>query len=538
MKLRSRAKIHNSVGEVKTAKKPVNKKQLIIILALAAVIIIVVFSLVNKGSNAAARMSSMYITTPVAKGDIESKLSGSAPLEPANSYTVTSLVSGTVIEDTFAEGDEVEKDRLLYQLSSTSGEAGVTTAENSLTQAKNNYDRVLRSQGKLSVTTPVGGAVVKINVEIGDQVNIGQEVARVENRAVMCLKVQFPADDAQSFTVGQAANVTLDGSFEKLSGTVSHISAVDEVLSGNRIVRTVSIEVSNPGGISTTQAASAEVGGIVSSGSAYFEYKETASVTAEISGKVSYIPVKEGDIVNANATIVRLVSEDLDDELLSAANSVTAAEQTLEQQKDIQDNYSLESPIAGTVVEKIAKLGDNIEVGKALCTVYDLSYLDFVLNIDELDIKKLHVGQKVTVTADADEGRVYEGVITRVGVNGRSNGGLTTYPVTVKIEKTGGLLPGMNVKAEILLNSAKNVLVIPAAAVARGNIVLITADSPSAVNATGDEAPEGFVYVPVITGLSDENNVEICSGLQEGDIVAYEPPVEESYGLYGGMGGF
>ena len=313
---------------------------------------------------------------------------------------------------------------------------------------------------------------------------------------------------------------------------------VDEVLSGNRIVRTVSIEVSNPGGISTTQAASAEVGGIVSSGSAYFEYKETASVTAEISGKVSYIPVKEGDIVNANATIVRLVSEDLDDELLSAANSVTAAEQTLEQQKDIQDNYSLESPIAGTVVEKIAKLGDNIEVGKALCTVYDLSYLDFVLNIDELDIKKLHVGQKVTVTADADEGRVYEGVITRVGVNGRSNGGLTTYPVTVKIEKTGGLLPGMNVKAEILLNSAKNVLVIPAAAVARGNIVLITADSPSAVNATGDEAPEGFVYVPVITGLSDENNVEICSGLQEGDIVAYEPPVEESYGLYGGMGGF
>ena len=174
MKLRSRAKIHNSVGEVKTAKKPVNKKKLIIILALAAVIIIVVFSLVNKGSNAAARMSSMYITTPVAKGDIESKLSGSAPLEPANSYTVTSLVSGTVIEDTFAEGDEVEKDRLLYQLSSTSGEAGVTTAENSLTQAKNNYDRVLRSQGKLSVTTPVGGAVVKINVEIGDQVNIGQ----------------------------------------------------------------------------------------------------------------------------------------------------------------------------------------------------------------------------------------------------------------------------------------------------------------------------------------------------------------------------
>ena len=126
----------------------------------------------------------------------------------------------------------------------------------------------------------------------------------------------------------------------------------------------------------------------------------------------------------------------------------------------------------------------------------------------------------------------------KLGVNGRSNGGLTSYPVTVKIEKTGGLLPGMNVKAEILLNSAKNVLVIPAAAVARGNIVLITADSPSAVNATGDEAPEGFVYVPVITGLSDENNVEICSGLQEGDIVAYEPPVEESYGLYGGMGGF
>ena len=58
-------------------------------------------------------------------------------------------------------------------------------------------------------------------------------------------------------------------------------------------------------------------------------------------------------------------------------------------------------------------------------------------------------------------------------------------------------------------------------AVNRGNTVLITSDSPSAVNALDQEAPDGYVYVQVETGVSDDSYIEITSGLQEGDTVAY-----------------
>lgn len=79
----------------------------------------------------------------------------------------------------------------------------------------------------------------------------------------------------------------------------------------------------------------------------------------------------------------------------------------------------------------------------------------------------------------------------------------------------------MNVDAEIIISSADNVLAVPSAAVNRGNNILITADSPSAVNALDQEAPEGYVYVAVETGISDDSYTEIISGLQEGDTVAY-----------------
>ena len=120
---------------------------------------------------------------------------------------------------------------------------------------------------------------------------------------------------------------------------------------------------------------------------------------------------------------------------------------------------------------------------------------------------------------------------------GTTSGGITTYPVTVRIDETDGLLPGMNVDAEIVISSTEDALAIPASAVNRGDTVLITADSPSAANALDQEAPEGYVYVAVETGVSDDSYIEILSGLQEGDTVAYPQAVSSgsSEGMMGGM---
>lgn len=134
------------------------------------------------------------------------------------------------------------------------------------------------------------------------------------------------------------------------------------------------------------------------------------------------------------------------------------------------------------------------------------------------------------------EGSTFEGVVTKVSVAGSTSGGITSYPVTVRIEETDGLLPGMNVDAEIVIEEAENVLAVPSGAVSRGSgntaVVLVTEGSPSAANRVEQEAPEGYVYVSVETGVSDDDYVEIVSGLQEGDTVAY---IQRTTGSSNGM---
>ena len=161
-----------------------------------------------------------------------------------------------------------------------------------------------------------------------------------------------------------------------------------------------------------------------------------------------------------------------------------------------------------------------------MCIIYDMAYLEMTINVDELDINQISVGQDVSVTADSVDG-VFNGKITRVSMVGKTDGGTTTYPVTVQVEEYGALRPGMNVNAEIVVEQAAD-------AIERGDVVLVTTASPSAANAIADmPAPEGYVYVQVETGVSDENYTEITSGLQEGDIIGYVSMSTFSYDDYG-----
>ena len=95
----------------------------------------------------------------------------------------------------------------------------------------------------------------------------------------------------------------------------------------------------------------------------------------------------------------------------------------------------------------------------------------------------------------------------------------------------------MNATAEIEVSSDENALTIPNGAVVRGNYVLVTKDSPSAVNAVQDmTAPDGYVYVKITTGTSDNDSIEVTGGLQEGDTIAYDADAAEKQNASGSGG--
>lgn len=504
------------------------------------------WQMLSPGQSSAASATS-YTTAEVTRMDVSSSITGSGTLEAADSYSVTTLIEGSILTADFEEGDEVEEGTILYTIDSSDASNSLEQAEISLNQAQRSYNNQLESQEDLIITAPVSGQVYSIDVEVGDDVAAGETVATIRDSQTMSLEVSFPADAAASFYVGQSATVTLDSTFETLTGTISEISGTDTVLTGNVIVRTVTIDVSNPGGLSTEQTASAAVGTATSTASGTFTYKEEETVTAEVSGEVSSIRVSEGDQVSSGQTLIVLTSDDLDDSLQSASESLRNAEISLENQYENLDDYTITSPIKGTIVDKNYNAGETTEANQVLCTIYDLSYLTMTLSVDELDIASIEVGQSVSIVADAVEDTTYTGTVTKVSVAGTSSGSATTYPVTIRIDETDGLLPGMSVDATIELASAEDVLAIPSAALNRGDTVLVTADSPSAANGTLVESTtedgEDYYSVEVTTGVSGDDYIEIVSGLQEGDTVAYIPTSSSSSemgmmgGMPGGMGG-
>ena len=462
-----------------------------------------------------------YVQTTPEKRDLSNSLSGTGTLNPANTYNVKSLVAGKVLTSTIEEGDIVEEGTVLYTVDASDATTKAEQASITLQQAQRSYDKTVDRQ---YVRAEVAGVVATLKVAKGDEVTSGQEVAVIRDSSKMVLQLEFPAADAAAFSVGQSAEVTLDGTFETLTGTVTAVTGTDTLSTGNLLTRTVTITVRNAGGLTTAQAATATINGVSCIAAKCFEYQAERTLTTLAAGTVTAINVQEGGAVNKDDIVLQISGEDLTEAIQSAAETLRSAELNMDNLQEAMNNYTVTSPISGTIIEKNAKAGDALTAGADLCTIYDLSYLVMVINVDELQVSDVSVGQSVQVTADAVPDKTYTGTVTRVSMKGSSNGGTTTYPVTVRIDETEGLRPGMNANAEIVIAEAKNALAVPNAAIVRGGYVLVTKDSPSAANADPDmTAPEGYVYVPVKIGVSDDDYTQIISGVTGNDTVAYDP---------------
>ena len=480
-----------------------------IVLCVAAVAVIGgAAAFMSRAKAKAAKVETTYTTASVEKRSITNSLTGSGTLQPADSYTVTTLVSGEVLSDTFEEGDMVEKDQLLYTIDSSD----VSTTES---QAQTSYSQALKAKYP---TADISGIVSEVYVSNGDAVNAGTELMKISASNDLTIDFQFSYANDGDFYVGQPATIYINGYAGYIDGTVAQVGGSSIANGTGMKMTTVRVTAKNPGLVTGDSTASAVVGNYTSYGQTTVKVGTGSTITASASGKVSGLTLMPGDSVSSGQRICTITGDSVDNQIKNAKNS-------LENAQDRLDDYRVTSPITGTVVEKTVKTGDNVGTSSnsnnTLCIIYDLSYLQMTLNIDELDIDNVEVGQVVNITSDAKEGQTFTGVVTKVSVVGTTSGGTTTYPVTVRIDDTEGLRPGMNVDAEIVLSSADDVLAIPSLAVNRGNTVLITADSPSAANALDQEAPDGYVYVQVETGDSDDSYIEVTSGLQEGDTVAY-----------------
>lgn len=160
-----------------------------------------------------------------------------------------------------------------------------------------------------------------------------------------------------------------------------------------------------------------------------------------------------------------------------------------------------------------------------------------VVSVDELDILSVEKEQSAVITLDALEDEQYTGTVTKISNTASTGSGSTKYEVEITVPMDENMRIGMSASAAIQVSSAEDTLILPMTALQqRGDETFVYTQKDADGNLSGEAAVE--------TGLSDGQNVEIVSGLNEGDEVYYtratsdkEEDFNEGFGFPGGMGG-
>ena len=616
-------------------KFKIGKKLLIIILVIAILAGICSGLIIKSKNNSAVKV--MYTDSPVERRTITNTITGSSSIKPNDSYNVTTIKSGDITSDTFKEGDVVKKGDKLYQFEDSDAQNSLSTAKNALAKAQQAYVDAVKQKAQTVSSNNIGtksaqnavtkalnslndtknnqyiqsnsaGKVKELSVKEGDHINAGAAVATLYDDSYMKLRIPFNEVDAESIQTGAAATVSVIGSGDTIYGTVKEKSSSAVSTDAHAKVVYVTVEVTNPGALTTNDYGSAEINGVACANTAQFEYVSEGTITSTASGTLENLNIAVGDSVysgqkvgyvkydNQNSTmsnaqlsyndaVLALEKQVLQNDTFSQDSSIKNAQLALddaelgiEKAQDAVDDYVVEAPIEGTVVKKNSKAGDTIDSSNAtdpLCVIYDLSSVKFSIDVDETEIALVKTGQKATVTADAVEGE-FEGVVTKVPVDGVNENGVTTYTIEIQIENYGDLLPGMNVNAEIVVEEADDVIAVPVNSVNRGNIVFVKDDGTTHENDVTDiikgnkdksgkpddktkaddkddkpqssgmpilsgdtpngdksdensaakesvptniDVPDGYRAIQVETGINDTDYIEIKSGLTEKDQV-------------------
>ena len=488
------------------------------VLVIAAVLALLFWIVVRPMLGGTVAAAGAYQTAQVQRQDLTVSVSGSGTVTPIESYQVSALVTGEILESPFEDGDQVEKDQLLYRIDPGSAQTALQQAQLSVQQAQMNYDTLASS---LQVKAIGGGVVQTLHVQEGDLVSAGTAIADITDTSTMTLTVPFQAGDAAHISAGQTAQVTLSGTLETLSGTVESVASAEQVGNGGALVRQVKIRLTNPGALTDATTATARVGNYACAAGGTLSPQLRQTITAAASGEITSLNVSVGSRVSAGTVLAAIGGESAENSLADAALAVQNAQLSLQSAQEALDSYTITSPISGTVIEKNLKAGDQLNGGDsgAMAVIYDLSQLELQMDVSELDIGQIQPGQTVEITAEALPGQTFTGVVEKVSVNGTTTDGFTTYPVTILLSEYGDLNPGMNVSADIIVERSENALCVPAEAVNSDGTVLVAGEGAFAEDGVTIADPSKIESRPVTLGRGSQDFVEITSGLEEGETV-------------------
>jgi HlyD family secretion protein len=208
------------------------------------------------------------------------------------------------------------------------------------------------------------------------------------------------------------------------------------------------------------------------------------------------------------------------------ANDIAAAQVRVNVAQATLDMVRIKAPFGGTVTEVKSMLGDLVNAGQLAVQIDDLSRLLIDIQVSEVDINRVQLGQSVTLNFDAIPGTDYTGTVSDISSSGTSVNGAVNFTVTVEVDGADeNIKPGMTAAANIAISQQDNVLLVPSRAVK-------TVNNKRVVYVMRNNFP---VAVDITLGSSANNYSQITNGaIKEGDLIILNPPATIQFGGPGG----
>jgi HlyD family secretion protein len=356
------------------------------------------------------------------------------------------------------------------------------------------------------------GTVDKVNVKIGDEVRAGDVLASLSKTS---LPQNLILAEADLVSAQKALNDLLDSDTARAQAWITLRDAKDAYEKAydyreylNYPIRKTRVDLVKqvtPYGVVDVPKTKT--------------YKVSAT-DEEIAKADADLALKEAQYNDAKRAFDRISNGPNKDDLAAAQARVDAVQATL-------DMARLTTPFTGTVTESDPLPGDQVSAGEMAFRVDDLNNLLVDVELSEVDINSVSVGQPVTLTFDAILNKTYNGTVTEVAQAGNVSQGIVNFTVTVRLSDADeAVKPGMTAAVNIVVKEINDAVLVPSRAVRLVNNNYV-------VYILKDGMPQ---QVTIRLGSSsDTMSVVVGGDLNVGDEVILNPPASLQPG--GGPGG-
>jgi HlyD family secretion protein len=453
-------------------KKKINKKLFYYGGAALVLALIFLFSQLRKNTS----NNNSLLTATVEKGELVATVGGTGKVEANKSATLGWKTSGNVSKVYVENGGSITSGDILAELSQTSLPQNVILAQADLVEAKRNLETVMESDTQRSQTyldlldAEENLQDAQDDIDHWNYKNADQKIVDQARAGFIAAEENLKQVKAELQSLDSDTN---DAELQKVQ------TKVDEAqLARDKALRNLSFIL----------------------GKTY---------NTEVAEDFANYDLAKAKLEDVQREWDRLKDGQNKDDILAAQAKVTAAE-------SVAGMANLSAPFDGTITSVMTKEGDEVNAGTSAFRIDDLSKFYIEVDIPEIDINRIQIGQEAEFTFDSLLDKTYHGTVVEVAGAGTESQGETNFTIKLLVSDADeNIMPGMTASVSITVLKLEDTLIVPTRAIRLedGEVVVYVQRNGS------------IERIPVEIGSSSDSDTQVLSGdIAEGDTLVLNPP--------------